>query len=303
MPDFRRATSRRTRAFIAFLAMLAACERTGRPSGTDTSPATPRPDTSARAPLPSTAWDLTRFGSALLVQGDDPTTALEVAPDSGAAPDLTGAAATFLRRNGSSAGGTLAERAEVRGEACAGYPGWRVSGDGAATPWAVGVVGASVRPIALDSLDAMSRADSARLTAEVTRLASMLPSNGGDQYQGLPFAVRTLWRFPLAPAEVIAAGLVRQVNQEAQPLEERTMLIAERDSATSDWHTSYYERSRGNEETVEARDVLAAAYLGAVNEPLLVIGRDYGNSAAYSLLERTAAGQWRLLWTSPRVHC
>lgn len=302
MPDFRRATSRRTRAFIAFLAMLAACERTGRPSGTDTSRTVVRPDTSAPTPVRSSAWDRSRFGSVLLVQGDDPTTALEVAPDSGATPDLTGASATLLRRNGSTAGGTLADRAEVHGEACAGYPGWRVSGDGAGVPWAVGLVGATVRSIALDSLDGMPRADSARLTAEVTRLASLLPSDGGDQYQGLPFAVRTLWRFPLAGAEVIVAGLVRQVNQEAQPLEERTMLIAERDSASSDWHTSYYERSRGNEETVEARDVLAAAYLGAIHEPLLVIGRDYGDSAAYSLLERTA-GQWRLLWTSPRVRC
>lgn len=302
MPDFRRATPRRTRAFLALLATLAACERTGRPSGTDTARTTVRPDTSTRAPVRSSAWDRARFGSVLLVQGDDPTTALEVAPDSGAAPDLTGASATLIRRNGSAVGGTLAERAEVHGEACAGYPGWRVSGDGAAAPWAVGLVGASVRPIALDSLEAMSRADSGRLTAEVTRLASILPSNGGDQYQGLPFVVRTLWRFPLAGTQVIVAGLVRQVNQEAQPLEERTMLIAERDSASSDWHTSYYERSRGNEETVEARDMLAAAYMGGVDEPLLVIGRDYGDSAAYSLLGRTG-GQWRLLWTSPRVRC
>jgi hypothetical protein len=130
----------------------------------------------------------------------------------------------------------------------------------------------------------------------------VLPSNGGARYEGLPFAVRALWRFPLRGADVVVAGLVRQVNQEAQPLEERTLIVAERDSATGEWHTSYYERSHGNEETVEARDLLAAAYAGSATEPLLVIARDYGDAAAYSLLERSG-GQWRLLWTSPRVRC
>lgn len=290
-------------AFIAVALFGAACERATRTPAVDTTHVTAAPDTAAHVSAPTSAWDRARFGTVLLVAADDPSTALAVFPDSGRDSSLAGESAVLIGRGGETEDARVQGRADSRGDACGGYPAWRVSTSGIVAPWAFGLVGAKIRPIKLDSLAGLAHADSAQLTAQVTRLASMLPTGGGgDRFQGLPFAVRALWRFPIQQGEVLVAGLIRQVNQEAQPLEERTMLVAERDSAGGEWRTSYYERSRGADETVEAREVVAAAYVGASTEPLLVVARDYSDAAAYSLIERTASG-WRMVWTSPRVRC
>lgn len=297
-----RVTYRGVITTVVVLAAAAACERTTRTPSVDTTHAVSRPDTTTRAPAPQSAWDRTRFGSVLLVAGDDPTTALAVFPDSGVDSSLAGKSATLVGRAGDSEDAHVRARAETHGDVCAGYPAWRVSRAGAVAPWAFGLVGARVQPIKLDSLAGLAHPDSAQLTAQATRLASMLPTGGGeDRFEGLPFAVRALWRFAVPKGEVMVSGLMRQVNQEAQPLEERTMILAERDSGTTEWRTAYYERSRGADETVEARDVVAAAYVGGTG-PLLVVARDYSDAAAYSVIERTANG-WRLVWTSPRVRC
>jgi len=90
-------------------------------------------------------------------------------------------------------------------------------------------------------------------------LASTLPTGAGDRFTGLPFTVTSLWRFHAGPgAEGIVTNLVRHINQEARPFEERTLIIAERDSSRREerFTLAYYDRSQGAEETVESRDVL-----------------------------------------------
>src|SRR6185503_12194737 len=145
------------------------------------------------------------------------------------------------------------------GEECTGWPSWRLTpgARGSApsvAPWSIGFVGATVQPVRLDSIENMTSADSARLAAEVTRLASTLPNSGGDRLVGLPFSVLSLWRFRSAPGvEGVTANLVRRVNQEARPFEERTLLIAERDSSRLDGRLTlaYFDRAQGTEESVE----------------------------------------------------
>jgi hypothetical protein len=170
-------------------------------------------------------------------------------------------------------------------------------------PWSVGFLGGVVAPIAMDSVTGMTSADSAAAVALAARLASALPNDSSGRFSGLPFTVRDLWRFNVPGREVVVATIGRQINQEASPLAERTLLIAERDSAGGDYSTVYWERSQGNEETVEGRDVLAAAMLGANRTPTLVITRDYGDATAFSFIQREANGRWRPKWTSARRHC
>jgi hypothetical protein len=172
--------------------------------------------------------------------------------------------------------------------------------------WTVGFVGTTVQPVRMDSIESLSRADSARLAADMTRLASSLPASGGDHFAGLPFTVTSLWRFRAGPGvEGVVANLVRHINQEARPLEERTLVIAERDSNRRDerFNLAYHDRSQGAEETVESRDVLALVRQTPDAQPMLVLGRDYGDGMAYAIVQRDPAGRWREKWHSPRGRC
>jgi hypothetical protein len=131
-----------------------------------------------------------------------------------------------------------------------------------------------------------------------------LPNDPAGRFAGLPFVVRALWRFNVAGGpQVVVANLSRQINQEATPLEERTFLIAERKGTDSTLTTAYSERSYGAEETIQNRDVLAAALVGASRNPALIIGRDYGDATAYGLIERGDDGKWRARWSSARRRC
>jgi len=158
----------------------------------------------------------------------------------------------------------------------------------------------------MDSLQSISLADSTSLAASVTRLASALPNDSAGRFNGLPFVVRMMWRFTVPGAnEVVIATLARQINQEATPLREHTMLIAERKNTAGDTTLAraYSERSYGDEETIESLDILAAAVIGDTRTPAVIVSRDFGDATAYGLLERRADGRWRASWTSARRRC
>jgi hypothetical protein len=169
--------------------------------------------------------------------------------------------------------------------------------------WNVGFIGGVVAPIAVDSTEAFSHADSVSAITWMNRLASALPNDPAGRFAGLPFVVRNLWRFKLGGTEVIAANLTRQINQEATPLQEHTFLIAEHSASDTTFATAYFERSSGDEETIETHDVLAAVTLGASRKPALIVARDFGDENAFRIIERTGPGRWRAGWSSPRRHC
>lgn len=272
-------------------------------------------------PQASTTWDA-RLGPVLLVNGAAPNLATVVVGDSSrnGADTITEREAIAIRstpamlvgRGDSVQIGILQEVHAAKGEddsECTGWPTWSISSarNGAPlAPWTVGFVGATVQPIRMDSIESMSRVDSSRLAAEVTRLASTLPTAAGDRFVGLPFTVTSLWRFHAGPgSEGMVANLVRHVNQEARPSEERTLIIAERDSSRREerFNLAYYDRSQGAEETVESRDVLALARPSPDAQPMLVIGRDFGDGMAYALIQRDPSARWREKWHSARGHC
>jgi hypothetical protein len=171
-------------------------------------------------------------------------------------------------------------------------------------PWNVGFIGGVVSPIAMDSIGALSSADSTALNAGLNRLASALPNDSAGRFNGLPFVIRSIWRFsvPQGP-QFIAGTLSRSINQEATPLQERTLLVAERSPSDTSLKTVYSERSYGDEETIETREVIAAVILGGSHNVAIVLSRDFGDAVAYALIERGDDGNWRVRWTSPRRHC
>lgn len=301
--------------------LLSACERQRNVPPIDSSVPL-RPATLGPAPTPSaTTWDA-RLGPVLLIGSSSPETATVVVGDSSRAGADTitereaiairSTPAVLIGRGDSVQVAILQEVRSARGEddsECTGWPLWRITSGhpgGSLASWSVGFVGAAVQPVRMDSIESLTRADSARLTAEVTRLASTLSAGGGDRFVGLPFTVTSLWRFHAGPGvEGVIANLVRHINQEARPFEERTLIIAERDSTRRDerFTLSYADRSQGAEETVESRDVLALARSTPDAQPMLVLGRDYGDGMAYALIQRDPSGRWREKWHSPRGHC
>jgi hypothetical protein len=176
----------------------------------------------------------------------------------------------------------------------------------ASAGWTVAFAADRARPLALDSLASLAGADSARLAAEVSRLASTVPNDTATAFQGIPYFVRQVRRFRMDPGiEVLIANVTRRINQEANPREEQLLLVAERpvDPSGGRYALRYHERVSGAEEAIESTDVLAAVMLVSEDVPAIVLIRDYGDGSAYALLTRNAAGQWRLAWNSAYAGC
>jgi hypothetical protein len=286
----------------AFLA--GACERAKAPVPTDSARLSgPRAVDSAIAASRVQSWDPSA-GPVLLVMADVPSRAYVLLPDS------AGAAATLARIPHPASvtlfgrGGTV-QTAELPTLTDTGV--CLVGTLNAAPPphsWNVGFIGGVVSPLAMDSTESLSHADSGNIVVQLTRLASALPNDSAGRFAGLPFVARAIWRFTLPGGpEVVVSNFTRQINQEATPLQERTLLVAERMLTDSLPVSVYSERSYGDEETVESRDVLAAAMLGGNRNAAIVLARDYGDATAYSIIERGNDGRWSIRWTSPRRRC
>ncbi len=258
---------------------------------------------SASAASPARNWDRSA-GPLLLVAGETPARAIVIAPDSATAASTMAnlphpASVTLLGRGGTVQTADLPAISDT--SACI------VATLNAAPPprpWSVGFFGGVVTPIAMDSIQSLGHADSLDVIATMTRLASAMPNDTAGRFAGLPFVVHALWRFAIPDGpQVIAAILTRQINQEATPLQEHTLLLAERAPNDTTVTMVYSERSYGDEETIESREVLAAALFGSSRNAAIIVAHDFGNDASYSLVERDDKGVWHARWTSARRHC
>ena len=304
------------------LATLGACERRSPAKTADSVAASPSPISPApamhRIVAPST-WD-SSAGPVMFVRGNTASEAYVVFP---AITDSTPSDAVhfdsaltrnttvelFQRAGGGDAAhvGTLAG-GEWDADQCIEWPAAKVQNATNAdvtSGWTVAFLKGHAKALALDTVEAMAHADSARLAADITRLASTAPNDTAQTFRGIPFSVRTAYRFtPVAGVEAVVADVVRSLNQEANPLEEHTLIVGERPSgSTSPYRLAYREVTAGSDETLESSDVLAAVTFGAPPHVDLVLAREGYESNAYALLERQADGSWRLRWTSAHTGC
>jgi hypothetical protein len=284
------------------------CERAKEPApaASVVGDSTIHPDSTHAIDMVPQSWP-TSLGPMLLVGADAAARATLVAADSTSrgAAFPQGQASARVVLFGRDRRIQIATLAAAQSSATSCWTGTIRSGGGPLRPWTVGFAADSIHPVPLDSILGLSHADSAALISEAARLASVMPSDSTGVFFGLPFIVDALWRFTLpGDTQVVIATLHRQINQEAMPLEERTLIVAEHDSSTDGGLVSAYsERSSGDEETVEAHDLLGAIMTGAPQHPMLVFARDFGDGVSYAFIERTGPRQWRLRWTSPRRKC
>jgi hypothetical protein len=118
--------------------------------------------------------------------------------------------------------------------------------------------------------------------------------------------VRSAHRFRPAPGILgLVAEVSRRVAQEAQPLEERMLIIAERDSgSTGPWRAAWSDRVQGIEETIEAADALALLVPATGPAAFLVVQRESARGMRYELMERgSGTTGWTRRWIGPWSGC
>jgi hypothetical protein len=301
---------------IAILGAVA-CDRPGgapiadSPVATDSAASVSRP-----RPRATPEWDAL-LGPAILIAASTPTegtvilpgftdttftdsTTFQLAPVSGLTVDL------FARSGLVGQARIASASAPTRNPGCAAWPVAMLALEGPSPRWAVALESGRAFALPLDSIEALAGADSARLVADVARMASRLPDDSASEFRGLPFIVLHARRFRATDAvDALVAQVARRISLEASPREERTMFIAERshgDSAAT-FAPVYHERQSGSEESVEALEVLTALAIGPARTPTLVRVHDFGDGTVYSLLERDAQGRWHVSWSSAYAGC
>jgi hypothetical protein len=301
--------ARHTLAASAALLLLGACDR-GDERGSRADTTLPPPVgavESLAAAEPIRQWERSA-GTVLLVRDDSLTRAIYPTVrqlDSTAVLDealVRGFVADAVASHGSA--GSL----QIRGfapldEECAVWPAVVLSTD-SAREWTVAFQRGVSTAIALRPIESRASSDSARLAAQLTRLAASLPNDTARTFRGLPFVIRAAHSFTPEPGtEAVVAEIVRRVNVEANPREETLLLIAERKGTPGDWRVAYSERASGDEIHVERATPLVAVRLGASALPTIVLERAGADWIAYALVQRQPDGRWRETWESAYSGC
>jgi len=169
--------------------------------------------------------------------------------------------------------------------------------------WTVAFQRGAATPVALQPIESLASADSARLAAQLTRLAASLPNDTSRVFHGLPFTIRGAHRMAEGARESVVAEIVRRLNVEANPREETLLLIAEREDPAGEWRVVYSERASGSELDVQRATALAAVKLGPDGRPTLVIERTGADWITYAFIQRQPGGAWRETWESAYSGC
>ncbi|MEX2179848.1 MAG: hypothetical protein WD801_14130 [Gemmatimonadaceae bacterium] len=259
------------------------------------SPGVAAPPVATSSPARRGAWS-EELGRALLVPAHAESLAIVLFPDDATAPHptLDERMSVTLHNAG---GDTSVASASSEGQQCGDAPIVRLTGT-LLPGWSVGLPGRSARVLSVDSIEALSGADSSRVTTSLARVASTLTAREESRFSGLPFSVKRARRFRLEGREVVMAHLVRRVPQESAPLEEHTFLIVERPSGgggNEPFVIAHSRRSDGSEENAEYFEVLAV--LQGRGGVFLLLARDRLQQITYEMLERSGPGSWTVRWS------
>ncbi|HUQ20046.1 MAG TPA: hypothetical protein VM099_10575 [Gemmatimonadaceae bacterium] len=169
--------------------------------------------------------------------------------------------------------------------------------------WRVGLEAGQASGLKLNSLGTMHGNDSSRFVNDALEAANSLNSAGDSVFRGLPFSVKRGSRIDGSVVPTIVAEVVRKINEEANPREEHTLLVAEQPTSGSGYRAVFTTRSSGAEESLETTDVLAAVQLKSTKQAVIVISIDYEDGGKVGTLERSADGTWKLRWKSAYAGC
>lgn len=324
----------KTRVALVTLAFAVACDRSTPAPGADTSGGvTPATGNDSLRPAIGTGWEA-EAGPFLILPtvdgGQDAGSLLRPEATDQSVGDTVGLAAAvgankieLFSRGGLIGEATLTiEKAGGLDSGCIAWPvarlgGWTRStlapGSGVVTPgaasvtsahhWTAAFVKGRITQLPLDSIEGLSPKDSAKLAVNIARLASTLSDDTVGTFRGLPFVVLRAFRGKLGTRAFVVATLVRRVNQEDSPKEERLVMVIDGDHATPEaWTVGWHERASGREDELVVSEPLLSFQLGASTKAHLLFGRDDGESLSAAVLVRDE-NAWRVLWESALAGC
>lgn len=177
------------------------------------------------------------------------------------------------------------------------------SGASALPSWTAAFVKGRVTAVPMDSIEGLSSRDSSALAMNIARLASALPDDTVATFRGLPFVVLRAYRGNIAGQSFVVTTLVRRVNQEDAPREERLVMVIDGDLATpAAWAVGWHERASGREDELVVSEPLMAFQLPGGGRVHLLFGRDDGEALSAAMLVRDPA-TWKVLWESALAGC
>jgi hypothetical protein len=311
----------RLAVLLACVGSIVACERERAPRGKDTAtavePPQPLPESTE---APGSRWDAS-LGAVFVVPMGEPTHGALIVPRYSFGGELDSVKwdpRMFVGRSfevATSSG--VVSRVQVATvdtaqlQDCAMWPTAQFTPESGSSipPWRVGFEPGKSSLAPFDSLANLSSADSSRLVVALARIASGLPGDTVAALRGVPYVVRQAHRFRLEDGtDAVLAEIVRTLNQEASPEQERLLLIVERDSVNAPVEATrltFAERRAGTEENLEATELLAV--VNVRGRAALLLERAIGDGVFYSMLERVrrddARAAWRPGWRSPYAGC
>lgn len=261
-------------------------------------------------PASATNWDPTA-GPAMLVAlsdvGDSAAVVLPEATDSTidgrSLPQISRAEFDLYGRSGKVGSSSAEPFTNYAGDSsCASWPTAHLRS--AHAGWQVALTRGSARAIPLDSIEALSSADSAALAASLTESVATLPVASDPTFRRLPFRVRYAYTTRMDSVEIVVADIVRALNEEANPRIEHIFFVGERPRQTKNRFTvRYFSRTAGPEETAQATDLLAAVEIGSSRRPALVVNVESDNRARFGLIESGDSTTWKPVWWSAYTDC
>lgn len=318
---------------IVTLVLAAACDRTAQNPNSDTSAgATQSVANDSLRPPVGTGWTA-EAGPFLVLPtvdgGQDAGSLLRPDATDQNVGDTVGLALTptsnrveLFSRGGLIGEATLSvEKASGLDSGCTAWPIARLGGmarsalapgSGVVTPgaanaatshWTAAFLKGKVTQVPLDSIEGLASKDSAKMAVNIARLASALSDDTVATFRGLPFVVLRAFRGKLGARSFIVTTLVRRVNQEDSPKEERLVMVIDGDDADpAGWTVGWHERASGREDELVVSEPLMAFQLGTGARAHLLFGRDDGESLSAAMLVRGDT-TWRVLWESALAGC
>lgn len=299
-------------------AALSACDRRDAPAAGDSSGAGPAagPTDSVVTEVTASGWDAAAGPFVVLPTVDGGMVAgsllrpeaseLTVGDTAGVGASLGDGRLELFSRGGKVGVARLTiEGAPKVGEGCTAWPVARLATDPGVTisPWTAAFAFGRVTAVPFDSIEGLVPRDSARLAADLTRLASGLPDDTSATFRTLPYVVLRAWRTRGLDSGFAVATLVRRVNQEDNPREERLVIVVNTlGKDPKQWTVGWHERAAGLEEELVVAEPLLAFRVAPSPDLRLLFGRDDGVALGAAVLTRRGAA-WTLLWESAVAGC